>query len=92
MLDLSKRNRTKTQQLDRILEDKLAKVHLKEPLTKRETQILELIVAGNTNKKIAKSIYRTERTVEYHRNHLMKKLNAHSAADLVKKAITLGIV
>ena len=58
----------------------------------RETEILQLIVSGKTNKKIAQVLYRTERTVEYHRNRLMRKLGAKTAADLVKRAITMGII
>ena len=55
-------------------------------------EVLQLIVDGNTNKRIAQKLYRTERTVEYHRNRLMGKLDAHNAADLVKRAIAMGIL
>lgn len=61
-------------------------------LTPRETEILRLIISGKTNKEIAQTINRVERTVEYHRNHLMRKLNAHSIADLFKKAILMGVM
>jgi len=77
---------------DELLENTLLNVKLDESLTKREAEILKLIVVGNTNKKIAQKICRTERTVEYHRHRLMRKLGAHSAADLVKRAIAFGIV
>lgn len=60
-------------------------------LTAREMQILQSIVSGKTNKQIARKLSRSQRTVEYHRNRLMRKLKAHSAAELVKKAIELGI-
>ena len=83
---------TKWPEMDELLENTLLNVELSESLTKRETEILKLIVAGKTNKKIAQEIYRTERTVEYHRHRLMRKLGAHSAADLVKRAIIMGIV
>ena len=82
----------KRPEMDELLENTLLNVKLPESLTKREAEILRLIAAGNTNKKIAQKIYRTERTVEYHRNRLMRKLGAHSAAELVKHAITMGIV
>jgi DNA-binding CsgD family transcriptional regulator len=59
-------------------------------LTGRETQVLRWIVDGKTNKQIAKMLSRSTRTVEYHRNRLMKKLNAHTAAELVKQAIKMG--
>ncbi len=83
---------TKRPEMDALLENTLLRVKLNESLTKREMEILKLIVAGNTNKKIAQKIYRTERTVEYHRHRLMRKLSAKTAADLSKRAITMGIV
>ncbi|HEC04119.1 MAG TPA: response regulator transcription factor [Phycisphaerales bacterium] len=61
-------------------------------LTAREMQILQSIVAGKTNKQIARMLSRSQRTVEYHRNRLMRKLDAHSPAELVKNAITMGIL
>ena len=81
----------KRPEMDELLENTLLNVKFDGSLTKRETEILKLIVAGNTNKKIAQKIYRTERTVEYHRHQLMRKLGARSAADLVKRAIAMGI-
>jgi len=82
----------KLPEMDNLLEGMLVSVMPAEALTKREAEILKLIVAGKTNKKIAQKLYRTERTVEYHRHRLMRKLGAKTAADLVKRAITLGIV
>ncbi len=84
--------RDKLPTMDDVLEDTLVGIRPVEHLTKREAEILKLIVRGNTNKKIAQKLYRAERTVEYHRNRLMCKLGAHNAADLVKRAIAMGIV
>jgi DNA-binding CsgD family transcriptional regulator len=61
-------------------------------LTKREGEILRLIVAGRTNKQIARQLSRSERTVEYHRNRLMRKMAAHNSAQLVRLALARGIV
>jgi DNA-binding CsgD family transcriptional regulator len=61
-------------------------------LTKREGEILRLIVSGRTNKQIAKQLSRSERTIEFHRNRLMRKIAAHNAAELVRQAIGLGII
>jgi DNA-binding NarL/FixJ family response regulator len=61
-------------------------------LTKREEEILRLIVSGQTNKQIAHQLSRSERTVEYHRNRLMQKIGAHNAAQLVKVAMVMGLV
>ena len=83
---------TKQSGMDELLENTLLNVKLDKPLSKCEREILELIVSGKTNKKIAQKIYRTERTVEYHRHRLMRKLDAHTAVDLVKRAIAMGLV
>ncbi|MEN6386799.1 MAG: helix-turn-helix transcriptional regulator [Phycisphaerales bacterium] len=77
---------------DVLLEDTLSKTLFDNNLTKREIEILNLILIGNTNKEISQKISRTERTIEYHRNRLMHKLGTKTAAELVKKAITLGLV
>ena len=61
-------------------------------LTPREEEILHLIAAGKTNKEIAREICRVERTVEYHRNRLMRKLNARNMPELLKKTISMGIM
>jgi len=63
-----------------------------EPLTMREIQIMKSIVAGRTNKQMARTLCRSPRTIEYHRNRLMRKLNAHNSAELVRRAIAMGIV
>jgi DNA-binding NarL/FixJ family response regulator len=78
-------------QNDELLESTLCKSFEDNNLTRRESEILNLIVEGNTNKEISQKINRTERTIEYHRNRLMHKLGAKTAADLVKRAITMGI-
>jgi len=65
---------------------------ISEPLTRREMQIMKSIVAGQTNKQMARTLCRSQRTVEYHRNRLMRKLNAHNSAELVRLAIAMGIV
>ncbi|MHC4425096.1 MAG: response regulator transcription factor [Planctomycetota bacterium] len=82
----------KQSEADGLLENTLvSSVVAGEPLTKSETRILQSILAGKTNKQIARMLCRSRRTIEYHRNRLMRKLNAHSAAELVKQAIAMGI-
>jgi len=56
-------------------------------LTQRERQVLDLIVAGEPNKRIAFQLGLSMKTVEFHRANVMRKLNAASLADLLKKAI-----
>lgn len=77
--------------IDKTLEETLSGPNIDKILSKRELQILEYIVEGNTNKEIAQKLYRTQRTVEYHRNRLMRKLDTHTTAELVKRAILMGI-
>jgi DNA-binding NarL/FixJ family response regulator len=85
-------NQMKRSQADRHLEKTLVdNIGIKEPLTKREVQILRSILEGKTNKQIALMLSRSRRTIEYHRNRLMRKLNAHNTVELVKRAVALGI-
>ncbi|MCX5633240.1 MAG: helix-turn-helix transcriptional regulator [Phycisphaerae bacterium] len=81
----------KPPEMDDLLENTLLNIKIDKSLTKREAEILNLIVAGKTNKEISLKIFRTERTVEYHRHRLMRKLGTKTAADLVKRAIVMGI-
>jgi DNA-binding NarL/FixJ family response regulator len=61
-------------------------------LTKREKQILELIVSGKTSNNIAKELFISKLTVETHRRNLMKKMDAKNTATLVKIAIEKVLV
>jgi len=63
-----------------------------EPLTKREAEILKLIISGKSNKEIARILYRSKRTVESHRDHIMHKLGVNNVADLVKIAVKMRII
>ncbi len=47
-------------------------------LTPRELEILQLVLAANTNKEIANQLYITERTVEFHLDHIYTKIGARS--------------
>lgn len=61
-------------------------------LTKREKQILKLIVSGKTNNQIAEELFISPLTVETHRRNLMKKMKASNTASLVKIAIEKALV
>lgn len=61
-------------------------------LTKREEEILKLIVDEKTTKEIAEELFISEKTVENHRTNLMLKLDVKNVAGLVKKAITMGLI
>jgi FixJ family two-component response regulator len=60
-------------------------------LTAREREVLTLVIAGRSNKEIAATLATTERTVKFHRAHLMEKMEAGSVADLVRMAGQLGL-
>ena len=62
------------------------------PLSPKELEVLRLVADGKDSREIASSLYITENTVESHRSHIMRKLGATNAADIVMKAITLGLI
>ena len=47
-------------------------------LTSREREILQLVIEGKTNKAIASEIYISEKTVEFHLDHIYTKIGARS--------------
>ena len=53
-------------------------------LSDREQEVLELVASGKMNKAIAYELGISERTVEVHRSHLMRKLGVESVAQLVR--------
>jgi DNA-binding NarL/FixJ family response regulator len=61
-------------------------------LTAREREVLLGVVQGRTNKEIAAELGIGYRTVETHRESLMRKLRIHTVADLTRFAIGAGIV
>ncbi|MFQ5784530.1 MAG: response regulator transcription factor [Alphaproteobacteria bacterium] len=65
--------------------------HRMDLLTPRERQVLDLVVAGRTNKDIAHRFAISEKTVEAHRAKVMEKMRATSFADLVKMVATLNL-
>ena len=56
-------------------------------LTHREREVLRHVVSGETNKEIAAHLGLSYRTVEVHRRHIMDKVGARNAAELVRLAI-----
>ncbi len=61
-----------------------------EALSPRERQVLEMLLAGRPNRRVAKELGISEKTVEAHRAHVMKKIGAASFAELVTKAVQTG--
>jgi DNA-binding NarL/FixJ family response regulator len=61
-------------------------------LSSRETEVLQLIAEGAANKQIATELGISIKTVEKHRDHLMRKLDIHDTAGLTRYAIAAGII
>jgi DNA-binding NarL/FixJ family response regulator len=61
-------------------------------LTQRELEILRLVVKGKTSSQIALEMKISIKTVEWHRNNIMHKLQVDSIAELVRYALQHGLV
>lgn len=61
-------------------------------LTDREQEVLTYLAEGANNEEIAKALFISPKTVARHRENIMRKLNLHSRADLVRYAIRKGII
>jgi DNA-binding NarL/FixJ family response regulator len=63
-----------------------------DPLTPREREVLQLIAQGHKTKQVATSLGISLKTAESHRTHLMKKLDIHDTAGLVRYAVRRGLI
>lgn len=63
-----------------------------DPLTPRQREILKLVALGQSTKEIAFALSLSVKTVETHRAQLMKRLDIHEVAGLVKYALRLGLI
>lgn len=61
-------------------------------LSEREVEVLAALAEGLTNKEIGERLFISHRTVDTHRTNLMKKLDVHNVAGLVRIAIKAGLV
>ena len=59
-----------------------------ETLTPREREVMDLVVAGKPNKRIAELLCVSEKTVEVHRKHVMKKMQAGTVVELVRLVLS----
>jgi DNA-binding NarL/FixJ family response regulator len=62
------------------------------PLTLREREVLQLIAEGQKTKQIAVRLGISVKTAESHRTRIMKKLDVHDTANLVRYAIRRGLI
>ena len=61
-------------------------------MTARESEVLQLIAEGFSNKQIAAELAISIKTVEKHRQQVMNKLNIHDVAGLTRYAISKRMV
>ncbi len=61
-------------------------------LTKREKQVMEMVLAGDSNKTIAGNLNKSVRTIEAHRFNLMKKMKVKNIAELASVAQSLNLL
>ncbi|MBI5409560.1 MAG: response regulator transcription factor [Nitrospirae bacterium] len=74
-----------------VINKKLSKHPLYSELTDREREVLQLLAEGKSTKQIASCLDVSAKTIDSHRQQIMKKLNMHSVAQLTKYAIREGI-
>ena len=69
-----------------------AEIAIGERLTARERQILQLLAEGKSSKEVATALDISIKTADTHRANIMRKLDLHSLADLVRYAIRNRII
>jgi two-component system response regulator FixJ len=82
-IELDARHRRRRTRIDAVLK-------CLERLTPRERQVMELVVAGKANKQMAKELSVSEKTIEVHRKHVMKKMAAKSAVELTRNVLLVN--
>ena len=63
-----------------------------DPLSEREREVLRLLALGHTNQEISERLYISVRTAESHRAHIMQKLRLSTRAELVRYALSHGLL
>lgn len=61
-------------------------------LTAREAQVVKLLMEGNSNEEIGRSLSISERTVRFHLRNVFAKLDVDNRVQAVSKAIQLGLI
>jgi two-component system response regulator NreC len=63
-----------------------------DPLSEREREVLRLLALGHTNQEMAEKLFISVRTAESHRAHIMQKLRLSTRAELVRYALSHGLL
>jgi DNA-binding NarL/FixJ family response regulator len=61
-------------------------------MTPRQREIVQLLAEGRPNKEVASLLDLSEKTVEFHKQHIRQSFNLHSNADLVLFAVKQGLI
>ena len=61
-------------------------------LTKRERQVLNLLIQAHSNREIGDKLGISFKTVDKHRSNVMAKLGVHSFAELMRYALQQGLI
>jgi len=72
--------------------DKKEKEKRQKELSPREMEVFKLFAEGNSNRTIADKLFISVRTVETHKNNIMKKIDTKTTVDMVKFAIKNNII
>jgi DNA-binding NarL/FixJ family response regulator len=73
-------------------EDAGAPVRLREPLTSREGEVLQLLASGFSNRRIGQRLGISEHTAKFHVAAVLGKLEARTRTDAVVRAARLGLI
>jgi two-component system response regulator NreC len=73
-------------------EENEARKEREKSLSTREMEVLKLFAQSFTNKEIADRLFISVRTVESHKNNIMRKINLKTSVDMVKFAIRNNLV
>ncbi len=61
-------------------------------LTRREKEILQLVVKGHTSKQMAERLHLSQRTVDHYRSNLLRKFNRKNSVEMANYAVRNGFV
>ena len=61
-------------------------------LTKREIEVLTLVIEGRTTKEVADLLYISKRTVDFHLSNMYDKLQVSNRVQAYRRAVRLGLI
>jgi FixJ family two-component response regulator len=70
---------------------KTAQERLGQILTRAEMRIVPLLLAGQSSREIAAQLFRSVRTIELHRQHIMRKMGVHNIVGLIQRINAMGL-